>query len=319
MHEVLEQIRGFGLIPIVTIKNKDDVRPLLRALIAAGLGLIEITFRTPQAEDAIRIACEEFPGVLVGAGTVLTAEQVEKVIAAGARFILTPGYNPEVVACCREAGIPVVPGINSPTQIDQACADGIRVLKFFPAEASGGVELLKSMAAPFPDVLFVPTGGITNANLSSYFSYERVIACGGSWIAPERLFASGGSEKITAIVRTAIRTMLGCRISSVRLAGTGGDTEAAAAIFDTILPVETAGGTVSLDNIIGIAGPHESAADDIIVSTRNLKRTAFYLEKNGVGLVEGGASPDDGRTRAFTLKKKFAGLSITFQEENALP
>lgn len=175
MDEILKKVEGYGIVPVVRIEKAADAIPLGKALLAGGLPLAEITFRTAAAEEVIRTLTEGMPKLIVGAGTVLTTEQAGKAIRAGASFIVSPGFNPKIVSFCREQGVLVIPGVNSPTQIEAAMECGVRVMKFFPAEESGGVAFLKAVAAPYEGIRFIPTGGINAANLISYLSLKNVI------------------------------------------------------------------------------------------------------------------------------------------------
>jgi 2-dehydro-3-deoxyphosphogluconate aldolase/(4S)-4-hydroxy-2-oxoglutarate aldolase len=204
MNQVLEQIGELKLVPVIKIEKADDAVPLGRALLAGGLPVAEVTFRTPAATCAIYNLSQTLPEVLVGAGTVLTVDQVRQAVEAGARFIVAPGFNPKVVDYCVQQRIPVVPGVNSPTQIEMGLERGLDVLKFFPAEASGGLKMLKAIAAPYGDVNFMPTGGISPANLHDYLAFDRVVACGGSWLAKTALISAGQFEEISRITREAV-------------------------------------------------------------------------------------------------------------------
>src|SRR5665648_174857 len=197
MNEILERIGELGIIPVVKMEKAEDALPLGKALIDGGLSIAEITFRTSAAEDSIKILTKELPKLLVGAGTVLTVEQAKKAVSAGAKFIVSPGFNPKVVDYCIENSIPITPGVNNPTQIEMALERGIEVVKFFPAEASGGLPLLESMSAPYSGIKFIPTGGINLNNLSSYLSNKKVHACGGSWMVKPGLISSGNFDEIT--------------------------------------------------------------------------------------------------------------------------
>jgi 2-dehydro-3-deoxyphosphogluconate aldolase/(4S)-4-hydroxy-2-oxoglutarate aldolase len=204
MNEVLERIAEHKLVPVVKIEQAKDAVELGKALLAGGLPLAEITFRTDAAEQAIRILLKEFPQVLVGAGTVVTIENVDKAVEAGAKFIVAPGFNPKVVDHCLSLNIPVFPGVNSPTQIEMGLERELPVLKFFPAEASGGLKLLKAMAAPYSNVQFMPTGGINLSNLLDYLDFDRVVACGGTWFVKSGLISSGQFSEITNLTREAV-------------------------------------------------------------------------------------------------------------------
>ncbi len=205
MHEILEKLGSLKLIPVVKIEKAADALSLGRALIEGGLPVAEITFRTAAAEEAIGILSRELPELLVGAGTVLKVEQVKQAVGAGARFIVAPGFNPKVVDYCVGQGVPVTPGINSPTQIEMALDRGLEVVKFFPAEASGGLKLLKAMAAPYGNMVkFIPTGGINADNLKDYLANPRVLAVGGSWMVKADLISAGKFAEIARLVEEAV-------------------------------------------------------------------------------------------------------------------
>lgn len=180
-----------------------DAVPLADALIKGGLPCAEVTFRTDAAEESIRRICESFPDMLVGAGTVLTTEQVERAHKAGAKFIVSPGFDPEIIDYCISIGLPVLPGCITPSEIAQAVKRGLKVVKFFPAEQSGGVAMIKAMAAPYSMVKFMPTGGISTKNLADYLSCDKILCCGGSWMVKEDLIKSGSFDKITDMTREA--------------------------------------------------------------------------------------------------------------------
>ena len=203
MNDVLGKIATLRLIPVVKIEDSKDAVSLGRALLKGRLPMAEITYRTAAAEGAIRALTAELPELLVGAGTVLTIDQVKSAVDAGARFIVAPGFNPTVVDFCLERNICVVPGVNNPSQIERALERQLKVVKFFPAEASGGLPFLKAVAAPYNDILFMPTGGINPQNVMSYLSYPRVIACGGSWMVESGLIAAGNFEEIEERTRVA--------------------------------------------------------------------------------------------------------------------
>ena len=203
MINVLTQIEKTGIIPVVVIDRAEDAKPLARALINGGLPCAEVTFRTAAAEESIRIMKAEFPEMLIGAGTVLTTEQVDRAVAAGASFIVSPGTNPKVVRYCQEKNIPIVPGVCTPTEVEAALELGLDTLKFFPAEPAGGLKMIKAMAAPYTAVRFMPTGGISAENVESYLSYNRIIACGGSWMVKGDLIKEGRFDEIERLTREA--------------------------------------------------------------------------------------------------------------------
>ncbi len=204
MSEVMDELFGYGVVPVVVIKNKEDAAPLAEALMKGGLKCAEVTFRTDAAADAIKIMTEAFPEMLVGAGTVLSVKQVDDAVAAGAKFIVSPGYDPEVVDYCLSKNIPVLPGVATPTEALMGIKKGLKVLKFFPAEQAGGLPMIKAMAAPYVGVRFMPTGGINAKNLPDYLSSDKVAACGGSWMVKGDLIDAKDFKKIEEMTREAV-------------------------------------------------------------------------------------------------------------------
>lgn len=203
MNQVLEQFQKIGIIPVVVLDDAKDAEPLGRALMEGGLPCAEVTFRTAAAEEAIRIMSEKFPDMLVGAGTVLTTEQVDRAVAAGAKFIVSPGINPKVVDYCVKKNIPITPGTCNPSNVETALEFGLDVVKFFPAEQAGGLNYIKAIAAPYTGVKFMPTGGINANNVREYLKYDRIIACGGSWMVKGDLIKAGNFDKIKELTAEA--------------------------------------------------------------------------------------------------------------------
>ena len=211
---VVDQIGHLGLVPVIEITNAASAVPLGQALLAAGLPCAEITFRTPAAAAAIDILRRECPGLLAGAGTVLTPAQVDAAADAGAAFIVAPGFNPATLERARARGLPMIPGVCTPTEIEQALSHGVDVLKFFPAEASGGVAFLKVVSAPYKNVRFIPTGGISASNLASYLVLPQVLACGGSWMVSKELLAGGYFESISRLTSEAVTVVATARLQA---------------------------------------------------------------------------------------------------------
>lgn len=204
MNEVLTQLGQMGVVPVVAIEDAADAPRLGEALLNGGLPCAEITFRTAAAEAAIRAMVAAHPDVLVGAGTVLTVGQAEAAAAAGARFIVTPGFDGAVVEWCLAHNVPITPGIMTPTEINMALNKGLNILKFFPAGAAGGVKTLKAIGGPYGGIKFIPTGGISPDNLADYLSLPMVHACGGSWLVTKQLIANGEFERITTLTGEAV-------------------------------------------------------------------------------------------------------------------
>lgn len=204
MRGVLHALGDLGLVPVVKIERVEDAVDLARALLAGGLPCAEITFRTEAAEEAIRQISFSLPDMLVGAGTVLSVDQAERAVSAGAQFIVFPGFNQKVVDWCLENEIPVIPGVVTPTEIEMARDRGLEILKFFPAEAMGGIATLKAIGAPYGDVKFVPTGGINRDNLADYLALPNVHCCGGSWLVKANLISAGKFDEITQLTQDAM-------------------------------------------------------------------------------------------------------------------
>jgi 2-dehydro-3-deoxyphosphogluconate aldolase/(4S)-4-hydroxy-2-oxoglutarate aldolase len=200
---VVEQLKRVRLVPVIVIDDPANAVPLGQALTDGGLPCAEVTFRTPRAAEALARISAECPNLLAGAGTVLSPDQAARARQAGAQFIVAPGFSPAVVDYCREHDIPVFPGVCTPTEIEAALAKGIEVLKFFPAEPMGGVQFLKSVSAPYVGVRFIPTGGVSLANLASYLALKSVVACGGSWMAPADWIAAKQFDRIREVAREA--------------------------------------------------------------------------------------------------------------------
>lgn len=200
---IVDQMRKTGLVPVVVLQHEKDAVPTAQALLSGGIDLMEITFRTEAAENSIRAVAQQVPGMTVGAGTVLTIAQAERAVAAGAEFIVSPGFDESVVAWCIEKNIPIIPGCVTPTEIMRALAMGLTTVKFFPANVYGGLTAMKALAAPFPGLTFVPTGGVDQENLEAYLSEPFVLAAGGSWVCTKNDIASGHYQKIAELSKAA--------------------------------------------------------------------------------------------------------------------
>ena len=204
MSEMLKQIENFGVVPVVVLNDAKDAAPLAKALCEGGLPCAEVTFRTEAAEESIRIMATQFPEMVIGAGTVLTIAQVDRAVAAGAKFIVSPGFDPEIVDYCISKGIVVLPGCITPSEAAQAVKRGLEVVKFFPAEQFGGVATIKALAAPYTGLRFMPTGGISAKNLAEYLGFKKIVACGGSWMVKGDLVAAGEFDKIKEMTAEAV-------------------------------------------------------------------------------------------------------------------
>jgi len=209
--DLLQELGRLGVVPVVKIERAEDAVALGEALLAGGLACAEITFRTAAAEDAIHRISSSLPEIMVGAGTVLSVEQADKAVNAGAQFVVCPGFNQKVVEWCLQNEIPVTPGVATPTEIDMALDKGLRILKFFPAEALGGITTLKAIGAPYANVKFIPTGGINQDNLADYLAQSSVHCCGGSWLVEANLISAGKFDEIAQLTRDALSVVRAVR------------------------------------------------------------------------------------------------------------
>ena len=212
MNDTLKEIGHTGIVPVVVLNKVADAVPLANALIKGGLPCAEVTFRTDAAEESIREIAKKFPEMFVGAGTVLTTEQVDRAIGAGAKFIVSPGFNPKVVEYCLKNNYPITPGIMTPTELEMALGFGLDVVKFFPAENAGGLKMIKAMSAPYTMMKFMPTGGINAENVGDYLACDKILACGGSWMVKGDLVKEGNFaeiEKLTAEAAAIVKEIRG--------------------------------------------------------------------------------------------------------------
>ena len=203
MNDTLKKIGETGIIPVVVLNHVEDAVPLAESLIKGGLPCAEVTFRTDAAEESIRAIAGKFPDMFVGAGTVLTVEQADRAVDAGAKFIVSPGLNPKVVEHCLKKNYPIAPGIMTPSELEIALGFGLDVVKFFPAENAGGLKMIKAISAPYTMMKFMPTGGINTTNVREYLACDKILACGGSWMVKGDLINAGDFEEIERLTREA--------------------------------------------------------------------------------------------------------------------
>lgn len=213
--DVLKRLAQSGVVPVVVLEDAKDAVPTAKAMLAGGIDVMEITFRTAAAADSIKAVAQECPDMVVGAGTVINLEQCKLAVECGAKLIVSPGYDEETVAWCCDNGIPVTPGCVTPTEIMMALKHGLKVLKFFPANVYGGLSAIKSLAGPFGGVKFIPTGGVNAQNLAEFISSPYIHAVGGSWICPKADIAAGNFDKITALCKEARKTLLGFEVAHI--------------------------------------------------------------------------------------------------------
>lgn len=310
----LEKLSLAGLVPVIAIHDAEDAVPLCKALSDGGLPVAEITFRTSAAEEAIRRVHEALPHVLLCAGTVLTTEQVDRALDAGAAAIVSPGLNPEVVRYCVERGIPICPGTSSPSDIEAALSFGLTNVKVFPAEAIGGLKIIKAMAAPYPNVRFMPTGGINENNLLDYLSFDKILCCGGSWIVPGDAVKARDWGRITKLTRSAVDKMLGFEVRHIGINCENAEAALAEAKKLSVLlgwPVKEgnssvfAGTGIELNKKIG-RGTH----GHIAIGCNSVARAKWHLENRGFVFDETSAVVKENKLTAIYLKDEIAGFAF---------
>jgi 2-dehydro-3-deoxyphosphogluconate aldolase/(4S)-4-hydroxy-2-oxoglutarate aldolase len=316
VNTILEKIQKIGIVPVVKIDRAEDALPLAKALCAGGLPCAEVTFRTGAAKEAIKIMTENFPNMCVGAGTVLTTEQVDASIEAGAQFIVSPGLNPRIVKYCIEKNIPMTPGTSTPSDIELALEMGLDVVKFFPAEQSGGIAKIKAMAAPYVNIKFMPTGGISNKNLTSYLDFPRIIACGGSWMVPGDLINAGEWDKIEQLTREAVQTMLGFELAHVGVNAENEEEALKAAnrfAFLFGMPAKVGCSSVFAGSALEVMkAPYLGKHGHIAVRTNYIERAVNYLSSVlDVEFNKESIKRDEkGAMKAIYLKEEIGGFAV---------
>lgn len=312
--DMLQRIEALGIVPVVKLNDAKDAIPLCEALTRGGLPVAEITFRTAAAEESIRRVSASLPDMLVGAGTVLSIAQAEAAVAAGAKFIVTPGFNPKVVDWCIENGVPVFPGCPTTSDIEQAMERGLKVVKFFPAEAMGGLAAIQAVSAPYGAVRFMPTGGVNEKNLLDYLASPKIVACGGSWMVKEDVIAAGAFDKIEEMTRSAVRKMLGFTLAHVGL-NADGDAEALAAAraFTALFGWQATEGGASVfagSFVEVMKTPGFGKRGHIAVGTNSVLRARAYLAAQGVRFREDSAKTKNGKTVAIYLADEILGFAV---------
>ena len=318
--DFFEKLSMAGLVPVIAIENAEDAVPLCKALSDGGLPVAEITFRTAAAEEAIRRVHEALPDVLLCAGTVLTTDQVDRAIGAGASAIVSPGLNPEVVRYCIDKNIPVCPGTANPSDIETALSLGLKAVKVFPAEAIGGIKLIKSMAAPYGDMKFMPTGGINENNMLDYLSFDKIMCCGGSWMVPKDAIAAKDWARITAMTRSAVDKMLGFELRHIGI--NSGDPEQAmkdAKLLAGLLGWDIREGNSSIFCGAGfemMKKPFRGTHGHFAIGCTNVRRAKWHLEQRGfVFEDESTASVKNGKMVAIYLKDEIAGFAVHLMQK----
>ena len=313
MGEVAEKIQKMGVVPVVVLNDAKDAAPLAKALCGGGLPCAEVTFRTDAAEESIRMMTTEYPEMFVGAGTVLTIDQVDRAVNAGAKFIVSPGFDPEIVDYCLEKNIPVFPGCITPSEVAQAVKRGLKIVKFFPAEQSGGLAKIKAMAAPYVNMKFMPTGGINAKNLTSYLDFPKIIACGGSWMVPGDLINDGAWDKIEQLTREAVQTMLGFELAHIGVNSESKEeadktVRRLAFLFGTSIKVGSGGSFAG--TIVEVLNSHgRGTHGHIAIRTNYIERAINYMSTVLGAEFEAPIMKGD-KINAIYLKEEIGGFAV---------
>lgn len=314
--EILKELSNIGIIPVVKINDAKKAVPLAKALAKGGLNAAEITFRTDAAEDAIREISKACPDMLVGAGTVLTTDQAQRALDAGAKFIVSPGFNPKVVKWCLDNGVTPLPGCTTPSEIEQALELGLKVVKFFPAEQSGGLAKIKAMSAPYGGIKFMPTGGVSLDNVNNYLCDKCIIACGGSFMVKESYIDNENWDEITKLTRQSVEIMLGLEIGHIGINHKNAEDAKATAEMLSVLtgkPIERDGEKsmfiTSQFELMKSKGP--GRCGHIAIMTNSVDRAVYHLSSRGVKFDESTAKYNpDGSRKFIYLAEEFGGFGI---------
>lgn len=313
---MLKKISEIGIVPVIKINDAEKAVPLAKALIDGGLPIAEITFRTDAAEESIRRVSEAFPEMLVGAGTVLTVEQAKRAKDAGAKFIVSPGFNPKVVSWCLENGITPTPGCTSPSEIEAALELGLKAVKFFPAEQSGGIAKIKALSAPYSGLKFIPTGGISLDNLTSYITNKKILACGGSFMVKEDYINNSEWDKITELTRKSVNVMLGLEIGHIGInAESDPEAESIAKSFSLLFgnAERVTSKSIFAGDAIEVMKPSCGRGKNghIAILTNSVDRACYHLGKHGFSFdTESAKYADDGSLKFIYLKEEIGGFGV---------
>ena len=315
-NNMISELYSIGLIPVIKIENAEDAVPLAKALIDGGLPAAEITFRTKCAAEAIKNITDAYPEMLVGAGTVLTTEQVDAAIAAGSKFIVSPGLNPKTVSYCLSKGVPMLPGCANPSDVEAALELGLTTVKFFPAEAVGGLKMLKAMAAPYGQLTFMPTGGINENNLLDYLKFNKIIACGGSFMVNEDLIKAKDWAAITALTKNAVKIMLGLEFTHMGInTENAEEAKRSAKLFEVMFGMtnrETSKSVFAGDAFEFMNGKGPGRCGHIGIRTNFVDRAMAYFKRMGFEFDESTIVYDDksGKPKFVYFKDEISGFAV---------
>ncbi len=311
---ILSKFQQIGIVPVVKIDDATKAEGLAKAMLDGGIPCIEITFRTAAAEEAIKRVTKAYPEMLVGAGTVINVEFAEKAVAAGAKFIVAPGFNPSVVDWCIERNVPILPGVCTPSDIEAGLSRGLSTLKFFPAEASGGVNMLKNFAGPFPNLTFIPTGGIGLHNILDYAKQPNILAVGGSWMVKPELIEAEDWPAITKLCSDAVAAVQGLEFAHVGINNKNKDeAEKAIALLETFGMVRKDGrSSTFMDTTIEVMPiVFRGEMGHLGFRCLSVERTMSYLATKGLTVNEETIAKDDkGRIKSCYFNETASGFAL---------
>lgn len=319
--DIMKQVYNIGIIPVIKINDASKAVPLAKALIEGGLAAAEVTFRTDAAEDAIRAIANAYPDMLVGAGTVLTIEQAKRAMDAGAKFIVSPGFNPKVVKWCLDNGITPLPGCTTPSEIEGALELGLDVVKFFPAEQSGGLDKIKAMSAPYGGVKFMPTGGVTLDNVNTYLANNKIVACGGSFMVKENYIDNDQWDEIVKLTKQSVDTMLGLEIGHIGINSENEEeakktAEMLSMLLGKPLDKDTPKSVFVTSEFEVMKSKGPGRCGHIAVLTNNVERAIYHLGLRGVKFNEESATFNaDGSRKFIYLAEEFGGFGIHLMQK----
>ncbi|MBE6781981.1 MAG: bifunctional 4-hydroxy-2-oxoglutarate aldolase/2-dehydro-3-deoxy-phosphogluconate aldolase [Ruminococcaceae bacterium] len=312
--DILTRLANAGVVPVVVIEDANDAVPTANAMLKGGIDVMEITFRTAAAKDAIAKVAESCPDMLVGAGTIITLEQCKTAVAAGAKFIVSPGYSREVVKWCVENNIAIAPGCVTPSEIMDAMSLGLKVLKFFPANVYGGLSAVKSLAGPFGGIKFIPTGGVNNQNIAEFLTCPFIHAVGGSWVCPKADISAGNFDKIAKLCADARQAVLGYEVGHIGINCDDADEcDSVCSKFNSAFGFETKEGNSSNFSTSGIEVMKTKYLGDmghIAIRTNSIGAAIADLEKKGFAVDMETAKFKGDRMIAVYLKDSFGGFAV---------
>ncbi|MDR1511349.1 MAG: bifunctional 4-hydroxy-2-oxoglutarate aldolase/2-dehydro-3-deoxy-phosphogluconate aldolase [Endomicrobium sp.] len=321
MSGLLEEIFKIGIVPVIVLDDAAHAIALAKSFEAAGINCVEITFRTKAAKGSIKAISKEFPRMLVGAGTVLTTQQVDEAIHAGAKFIVSPGLNPKIVKYCIEKNVTIIPGCSTASDIETALELGLDTVKFFPAENIGGINTIKSLSAPYPSINFIPTGGVNLKNISSYLNFKKVIACGGSWIANKELINKEEFASITKFSKEVISVILGFELIHICINSKNeSQVNETADLFENIfgfVKKETSSSVFASERIEIMKQPCYGKNGHLAIATNSIERAIYQLTRIGVNFDYTTTKYDANNNLKFIyLKKEINGFAVHLLQKN---